>query len=817
MLKQSIGHGKHALQGYNPILQSVKASNGLTSGQYRYFGSSSIYLNQHTASTISNPSESHHTYRSKPQYAVYTPRSTYSNESSSSSSLRPRKVRKNQQRKHQPLITKLQEQINVRDLEGVKEIWKEIIDKRIATEVKSDLRFMLIKLISSDKTETSTSDLLSLFTDLRSISDWRDATLVLRSLIDRNENEKAWQCISSSLSSNQAGNTSSAVLPPSAYEGLIICACFAAAASLSDSPFQQIVNLVGPLKPFWSKLKLTARTKADRMHGSPLHSETNNDRFSTFKVDEQIRQLAKTLYQHAIMAWGTQYTGEQDEFQSSLLSRRITAACNSGYFSTMNQWLDILPQAHNEWLTMSFDGRSETQWTDKTWAALLQGLITHRKAEMAGRAWNLYFEMKPKSDQIGAGIWNGLLQGYSAAGQWDQARAVRKQMLEQNANQDQYTFTTLISMNFKARTPSEAVFTFEELKEWCREQKQVVNPVAMNAMVFGYCLINDVAEAERVVNRMLQGDESDLIPAPNVATMNIMLRTYARRDNLEGIVKILNMIGQLNLEPDAYTYTTVLDALTRMGYGKHTGDVYDLMMKEGIKGSEVTLSAVIKDALTSIEGETPIRFEFALSTLRRMELKGPFPTQITYTNIISGLFNNAGLFTDFVQKGGLSHGYKWKDIEAAKVIETTMLEPLYKNRPEIVLSLLLLKRMQDMKLQPNRKTYNTLLDGLLSQSIRVEEDQNQIAGLVASIDVWTLRKVGELLREMVEVQSIEVKESTVVICEEGLQQFLLSKHKSVQEEAFKSFGILRRLMKAEKSSEKNYTTIEDSISLAFND
>ncbi|MCO5584873.1 hypothetical protein L7F22_038805 [Adiantum nelumboides] len=292
-----------------------------------------------------------------------------------------------------------------------------------------------------------------------------------------------------------------------------------------------------------------------------------------------------------------------------------------------------------------------------------------------------------------------------------------------------------------------------------------------------------------------------------------MLRTHARRDNLEGIVEILRTIGQLNLEPDAYTFTTVIDALTRMGYGKHIGEVHDLMMKEGIKGSEVTLSAIIKDAVTSLDGDNPIRFEFALSTLRRMELKGPHPTQVSYTNLISGLFNNADLFGDFVRKGGLSHGYMRKDIEEAKIVEPEMFEILYDNRPEILLSLLLFKRMQGMKLQPNRKTYNTFLNGLLSRSPFDGDEQSDI---IATIDAWSVRKVGILLREMVEIQSIELKENTLAICGEGLQDFVLSsKDKRIQTELKKTIAIYHELTEARRSIEK--VEKKDSISLSFKD
>lgn len=803
MLRRSIIHNRHALKPCNTF-QRISGSGNLAFGQNRFLGSSSICFNEETNSSPSTSFQS--SPSTKAQYAVFTPRST---EKKTHSPSHYRNTRKSRNRKHHPLIAKLQEQMVIRDVEAVIETWNEIIHQQISSEVSGEIRFMLIKFISSNDSDHNTLALFSLFNDFRAISDWKYATLVLRTLIDRGENEKVWDYVQESLSPDRFGMHP--FIPPSAYEGLIVCACFAA-ASLPNSPFQRIAGLVGQLRPFWAKLKITARRKVDRMHGSPLHSDINVDRFSAFKVQEGIQQMAITLYQHAILGWGLNFSSEQSKSHVNLLSRRITGACNSGYFSSLEQWLDILPQAYSEWLTMSFDGKTPSNWTDYTWAALLQGLITHRKAELAGRAWELYFKMKPKNETVGVGIWNGLLQGYSAAGQWEQARTVRNQMVAQNAKSDQYTFTTLISMNFKARTPGEALFTFEELKDWCRENKEVVSPPAMNAMVFGYCLNNNVEEAARVVNQMIQG-EDELLPSPDISTMNTMLRTHARRDNLEGIVEILRTIGQLNLEPDAYTFTTVIDALTRMGYGKHIGEVHDLMMKEGIKGSEVTLSAIIKDAVTSLDGDNPIRFEFALSTLRRMELKGPHPTQVSYTNLISGLFNNADLFGDFVRKGGLSHGYMRKDIEEAKIVEPEMFEILYDNRPEILLSLLLFKRMQGMKLQPNRKTYNTFLNGLLSRSPFDGDEQSDI---IATIDAWSVRKVGILLREMVEIQSIELKENTLAICGEGLQDFVLSsKDKRIQTELKKTIAIYHELTEARRSIEK--VEKKDSISLSFKD
>ncbi|PWN36176.1 uncharacterized protein FA14DRAFT_172739 [Meira miltonrushii] len=755
MLRRSIVHSRHALRSCNTT-QRVCGSGSNAFGQNKFIGSSPTSFNEQPSPTNSSPSTS----PSKAQFAVYTPRST---EKKIHAPSHYRKTRISRNRKNHPLIAKLQEQIAARNLDDVTETWKKVVQQRMASDVSGDIRFTLVKFVSSIESDHSTSTVLSLFSDFRAISDWKYATLVLRSLIDRGENQKVWEYVQSSVLPDRSSIPPS--VPPSAYEGLIICACFAA-ASLPDSPYKRIANLVGQLKPIWSKLKITARKKADRVHGTPLHSDITSDRLSAFKVQDKTKEKAASIYQHAVLGWGLNYSDEHTGANVNLLSRRITGACNSGYFSTLEQWLNILPQAHNEWLTMSFDGKKQSNWTDFTWASLLQGLIAHRKTEIAGRAWELYLKMKPKNEAVEAGVWNGLLQGYSAAGQWDQARTVRNQMIEQNAKQDQYTFTTLITMNFKARTPDEAFFTFEELKDWCREQKQTVNPAAMNAMVLGYCLNNNTEEAEELINRMIKG-EDELLPPPNISTMNTMLRTHARRDNMAGIEEILRVIGQLNLEPDAYTFTTVMDAFTRMGHGKYTGEVYDLMMKEGIKGSEVTLSAVIKDALTSFDGVTPIRFEFAFSTLRRMELKGPHPTQVTYTNLISGLLNNADLFGDFVRKGGLANGYTRQEIVEAKVVEPELLEVLFKNRPEIVLSLLLMKRMQIMKLQPNRITYNTFLNGLLSQSPFDEEEQARPSEEVAAMDVWSLRKVGTLLHEMIEVQSIDLKENTVAICGEA--------------------------------------------------
>lgn len=793
MLRRCLVQGRHALK-------SCDAFQSISLAQNRFLSSSPTLFDEQTRSS---PSPQSQPSSSKSPFAVYTPRST---EKKIHSPSHYRNVRKTRNRKHHPLIAKLQEQIVIRDLDGVKETWNEILRLRMSPEVSGEIRFVMIKFINSLDSNDSTSVLLSLFNDFRSISDWKYATLVLRSLIDRGENEKVWEYVQSSLSHDQSGVSS--IIPPSAYEGVIICACFAA-ASLPNSPFKRIASLVGNLKPYWLKIKVTARRGASVIHGTPLHSDIKDDRISAFKVQESTRQMATELYQHAILGWGLNFK-EQNGTSNSLLSRRITGACNSGYFSALEQWLDILPQAHKEWLTMSFDGKTPANWSDFTWASLLQGLIAQRKTELAGRAWDLYLKMKPKDEDIGVGIWNGLLQGYSAAGQWDQARAVRKQMIDLNAKADQYTFTTLISMNFKAKTPSEAFFTFEELKAWCQEHDEIVSTAAMNAMVLGYCYNNNTEEATRFVNKMIQG-EDELLPPPNISTMNTMLRTHARRDNLDGIVEILRTIGQLNLEPDAYTFTTVMDAFTRMGYGKHTGQIHNLMMKEGIKGSEVTLSAVIKEALTSIDGENPVRFEFALSTLRRMELTGPRPTQVSYTNLISGLLNNAEEFSDFVRKGGLSHGYTRADIEEAKVVDPKILEILYENRPEILLSLLLMKRMQIMRLQPNRITYNTIMSGLLSRLTSEEDNRIEQADVVATIDVWSLQKVGSLLREMVEIQSIDLKENTVAICGEGLQRFALSKHTAVQAELQKTLQIYHALVQAEKLSE----SAEKKVPISF--
>lgn len=643
----------------------------------------------------------------------------------------------------------------------------------------------LVKLLCQDG-PPSVAKLEALMDDLQEPRHWRIAVPVISQLLRSSRFEYVFEKIAELFRSNNALEQDF-----DAWTEMALQACIAA-SQLPGSPTSRMANMVRPLPTAWIRMHARGKGRGrpqDRRHfnGCPLRALLTDNSERIISRCGPMNEAAIRAYRHATVAWGLGQSFENAQKRYTLLSSRIATAAEAGHLDVLEQLLDTVEEASQEWLTVSHTAKAEVAWNGATWSMLLSVFLAKRFYEAAGKVWALYNRMLPRNEPVDPAVWNGLLSGYGQAGDWVRAKNVWEQMRSAHDALDQHTYTTMISILFRARQSDEAQLLYREMIEWASKRNAALPPAAFNTLILGLSFSDRLDDASKLLNEMVQGSNK-VFPKPNIGTVNTMLRAYGRHGRIDGIVQLLRSIGQLGLEPDVITFTTVLDAFSRMGKPEYVGNIYEIMLAEGLRANEVTYSAIIKSALDLKDRSSPARLDMALTLLQRMEAKGPAPTEVTYTNVISGFFDHPEQLKEELHRGTLPQAYGLDAARASTVHAEVPLDLLWHHRPEVVVSLMALRYLRRRGLQPNRKTFHTLMGGILRLFV-ADAHTDAAREAVRGVNLACLQRGFSLLEEM-RTSSIEINERTATLMTDGLFRFTFAADAVV---AHAAWSLLREL------------------------
>lgn len=394
------------------------------------------------------------------------------------------------------------------------------------------------------------------------------------------------------------------------------------------------------------------------------------------------------------------------------------------------------------WLSLaeveSKPGAANSDWTESCWAVCLQGFITQGRADLATSVWAT---MTARGIAPTQRIYNALLGGYAKAFDFPAAERTWQEMRRRakedksglSPSPDAITFTTMIAAFFRAKRPDDAMRLFSEMRTdpnaWSgptspkvglkgKEERGIPVPT-YNAVLHGLCFNNRTPEAHALLKEMREKG-----PAPAIGTLNTLLRAHGRARDMPALASVIRQIRPLGLEPDIVTFTTVLDALMRVGspdsaVGEIVARVLNIMDQMGVRANAITYSAMIRamvqpsgiDPLTGTPSEP--RIEAALELLERMESAGLRSTEVTYTALLAAVFSYRYTISQLHASGSIGSQFLQPRPVRSLRESAEDLSMLLQEHPAISLALALLDRMRARGLEPNRKTFNVLLSGLL--------------------------------------------------------------------------------------------------------
>lgn len=503
-----------------------------------------------------------------------------------------------------------------------------------------------------------------------------------------------------------------------------------AVATAHNNNEKELIDLVRSLQPYQ-----TAGRGRDSVDGCPVSLAISNNSIEELTADSKVRGKASSIVEQSVLAWGLDFQ-DAEVSKTVSISGRLASAAGRRDWAGVRNIVRISSISRKTWLKMSAGPDPNADWDDATWSVLFSVALANNQKELAADAWALYSGVKRPDEAPSTRVWNALLSGYARCRDYESMFRTWEQMQAYPGARDWFTRTTLISALFRARQPDQALLSFEEAKHEALLRGQVVPIELCNAVLLGLCVTFRRDEAYAMFERLLQGKEKGM-PQPNIVTINTMLRAYGRQGDFEGMTRLLQQLKSLDLTADRFTFTTILDAMSRAGERNVVHIVLDAMTAEGIMPNAVTMTALIKGYMggagdvvgESVEGQTvdeldasdamgpsgrsPVLCDLALQLLHHMEVQGPTPTEVTYTAVMSGLFDNPDSLRECLAEGTVPSPYATARRDPVSRAEQLFAPGDWATRPEAAISLVLLRHLQRRGFAPNRKTYHTLLGGLL--------------------------------------------------------------------------------------------------------
>lgn len=513
---------------------------------------------------------------------------------------------------------------------------------------------------------------------------------------------------------------------------LLALAAVSAAAKCPEEASVQMCSLTRTLAP-----KSCAGRGSDSVDGFTLSLSIAKQVMVKLSSNSTVQMQALTALRQCMVTSSLDYQDSTGQYPISVLGR-IASAVGRRDWNQVRNIVEIAQEANGSTLKIAAGTEDGADWNDKAWATLLTSALANKQTDLATKVWSFYMAVKDPRKVPSPLIWNSLLTGYTRCKDWQSMQNTWEQMQSYGVIQDWHTYTTLINGLFRAKEPEQALLLFEEIQHNTISTGGTVPIEVYNTLLLGLCFNRRLEDADKIMKTLIDRKTRGL-PDVNIVTINTMLRGYGRFGDMDGMTSMLKVMGNYGLQADKITFTTVLDAMSRSGETAVVGKVYEAMLAEGIMPGEVTLTAMIKgyfggaddgenatntDSSKSLERATP-RIDLALQLLDFMEKRGPAPNEITYTAVMSGLFAQPEQVRKQLQEAQLPSVYSTPQDDQKTDRHTLFSRKDWSTRPEAAISLSLYRRIQQRGLEPNRKTYHTLLSGLLA-NIPIRQSSDEI-------------------------------------------------------------------------------------------
>lgn len=218
---------------------------------------------------------------------------------------------------------------------------------------------------------------------------------------------------------------------------------------------------------------------------------------------------------------------------------------------------------------------------------------------------------------------------------------------------------------------------------------------------------------------------------PDLFTVNIVLRHYARKKDLQAMMDLVDRLPTFRLAPDLVTYTTLISGLLDAGKPSAAKGILDVMQKANIQPNSYVYSLLIADLAKKGSSDAMVSAE---ALIRQMNKVGIKATAVTWTALASGYFR-----ANMIQEGleairrarskgvemtRVSYNMVLRSILYAESVSAHELAHVFRGQSrhsergtlgDTEAALLLLRSMIDSHVEPDVDTWFITLDSLARQ------------------------------------------------------------------------------------------------------
>ena len=251
-------------------------------------------------------------------------------------------------------------------------------------------------------------------------------------------------------------------------------------------------------------------------------------------------------------------------------------------------------------------------------------------------------------------MWNARLLGHSAQRDSDAVEKVFMEMeTKAGIKADSVSWSILVNSYFRAGKAESGLERMQQLmanKALRDGSPDGKLPIRVYNVMLNALLWDDSKETAMQFLANMTSDEPEA-PGVDIYTVNILLRYYsrARTFDLAKISETIELVERYKLQPDHYTFTTILDALLRAGRADAVERIQLIMENMQVQANVATYSAIIDHLVKSSKhAESDAGLRAALALLRKMQDSNTpeeaqsaarsvaKPNEITYTSLIQG-------------------------------------------------------------------------------------------------------------------------------------------------------------------------------------
>jgi len=213
-------------------------------------------------------------------------------------------------------------------------------------------------------------------------------------------------------------------------------------------------------------------------------------------------------------------------------------------------------------------------------------LATCVSAGKVDQACELLHALEGSSDLADVITYNTIMKGYAKMSRIDDCFKLLDRMHAKNISPSQVTYGILLDCCINEGKVDQA----KQVVDSMTAAGCPMNTILYTTLIKGFVRAGDLEQAMNMYQKM----RPDPSISPDLFTFSILIKANCDSDRLEEALKLLGEMIDLKLRPDEVVFNNLIAGCARLGNAKLGKQLYDDMVKSGVRPSNATFSILIR-------------------------------------------------------------------------------------------------------------------------------------------------------------------------------------------------------------------------------